>query len=55
MFYINLYIAFIHEDSLTKVEQNVFGYENMSIKNFGFIFENKMAAMAHCSKIINMS
>ena len=39
----------------TKFAENVYGCENMSVKNFVLIFlKNNMAAMADCLKIIDM-
>ena len=48
---INLYILFIYEDIFTKFAENVYGYENVSVKSFFLILNNKMAAIADCSKI----
>ena len=49
-FYINLYVLFIYENIFTKLSENVYGYENMSLKTFVLIFK-KMAAIAIYSKI----
>ena len=49
---INLDISFIYKDIFTKFAGNVYGYENIC-KNWPH-FENKMATMADCVKIINM-
>ena len=46
-FYINLNISFIYKDIFTKFAGNVYCYENMSVKNFGLILKNKMAAIAN--------
>ena len=51
-FYFNLYISFIYEDIFTKFAENVYGYENMSLKYFVLILKKNMATMAECSKII---
>ena len=32
----------------------VYGYENLSVQNFGLILKNKMATIANCFKIIKM-
>ena len=53
-FYTNLHISFIYEDIVAKFAENVYGYENMSVKHFVLIVKNKMATIADCSKIINM-
>ena len=46
--------SFIYEDIFTKFVENVYGSENMSVKNFVLILKNSMAAIADCSKIIDM-
>ena len=43
-----------YEDMFTKFTQNVYSYENRSLKNFVPILKNKMAAIDDCSIIINM-
>ena len=48
------YITFINKDIFTKFAGNVYGYENISVQNFGLIFKNKMAAIADCFKNIKM-
>ena len=53
-FCINLNISFIYEDIFTKFARNVYGYENLSLKNFSFILKNKMATIANCLKIIKV-
>ena len=53
-FKIKLYISFSYEDIFTKFAENVYGCENMSVKNNGTHFKNNMAAIADCSKIIDM-
>ena len=53
-FYINLNISFSHKDIFTKVVENVYGYENLSVQNFDLILENKMAAIGNCLKIIKV-
>ena len=53
-FCINLNISFIYGDIFTKFAGNVYGYENLSLKNFSLILKNKMAAIANCLKIINL-
>ena len=52
--YINLYISFIYEYIFTEFAENVYGYENMSVKKFVLILKNNMAAIANCSKIIDI-
>ena len=52
-FYINLNISYIYRDIFSKFAGNVYGYENMSVQNFGLILK-KMAAKANCLKIIKM-
>ena len=32
-FYVNLYVTVIYEDIFTKFAENVYGCENMSVKN----------------------
>ena len=49
-FYINLYVLVIYEDVLTKFARNVYCYENISVKIFGLILNNKMAAISDFSK-----
>ena len=41
-------------DIFTKFAENVYGCENMSLKNFVLILKYNMAAIAECSKIIDM-
>ena len=55
-FYINLYISFIYEDILTKFAENVYGCENMSVKNFVSFRKKQNVGLiiAYCLKIINM-
>ena len=53
-FCINLNISFIYEDIFTKFAGNVYGYENLSLKNFSLILKNKMAAIANCLKIVKV-
>ena len=53
-FCINLNISFIYEDIFTKFAENVYGYENLSLKNFSLILKNKMAAIANCLKIVKV-
>ena len=40
-FYINLNISFIYKDIFTKFAGNVYGYENMSVQNFGLILKKQ--------------
>ena len=40
-FYINLNISFIYEDIFTKFAGNVYGNENLSLRNFSLILKNK--------------
>ena len=40
-FYINLNILFMYKDIFTKFADNVYGYENMSVQNFGLILKTK--------------
>ena len=47
-FCINLNISFIYKDIFIKFAGNVYGYENLSVQNFGL----KMAAINNCLKII---
>ena len=54
LFYINLNISFIYKDIFTEFAGNVYGYENLSVQNFGLILKNKMAAIANCLKIIKV-
>ena len=35
----------------TKFAGNVYGYENISVQNFGFILKNSMAAIADALKV----
>ena len=53
-FCINLNISFIYEDIFTKFAGNVYGYENLSLKNFSLILKSKMAAMGNCLKIVKV-
>ena len=53
-FCININISFISEDIFTKFAGNVYGYENLSLQNFGLILKNKMATIANCLKIIKL-
>ena len=53
-FYINLYISCIHKYIFNKFAGNVYGYENLSVQNFGLILKNKMTAIANCLKIIKV-
>ena len=53
-FCINLNISFIYEDIFTKFAGNVYGYKNLSLKNFSLILKNKMAAIANCLKIVKV-
>ena len=54
-FYINLNISFIfYKDIFTKFVENVYGYENLSVHNFGLILKNKMTAIANCLKVIKV-
>ena len=41
-------------DIFTKFAENVYGCENLSLKNCVLILKNNMAAMGNCSKIIDM-
>ena len=50
----NLNVSFICKDIFTKFAENVYGYANMSVQNFGLMLKNKMAAIAVCLKIIKM-
>ena len=38
----------------TKFAGNVYGYENLSLKNFSLILKNKMSAIANCLKIVKV-
>ena len=51
-FNINLNISFSYKDIFIKFAGNVYGYENLSLQNFGLILKKKMAAIANCLKII---
>ena len=53
-FCINLNISFIYEDIFTKFAGTVYGYENLSLKNFSLILKNKMATIANCLKIVKV-
>ena len=53
-FCINLNISFIYEDIFTKFAGNVYGYENLSLKNISLILKNKMAAIANFLKIVKV-
>ena len=53
-FCINLNISFIYEDIFTKFAGNVYGYENLSLKNCSLILKNKMSAIANCLKIVKV-
>ena len=46
-FYINLNISFIYKNIFTKYAENVYGYENLYVQNFGLILKIKMAAIAN--------
>ena len=50
-FCINLNISFIYEDIFTKFAGNVYGYENLSLKNFSLILKKKVAAIANCLNV----
>ena len=51
-FCINFNISFINEDIFTKFARNVYGDENLSLKNFSLILKIKMATLANCLKIV---
>ena len=53
-FYINIYVSFIYENIFTKYAEDVYAYENMSVKIFILILKKQMAAIANCSNIISM-
>ena len=53
-FCINLNISFIYKDIFTKFAGNVYGYENLPVQTFSLIWENKMAAMINCLKIVKV-
>ena len=53
-FYINLNISFIYKDIFAKFAGNVYGYENLSVQNFGLILKNKKATKAIILKIIKV-
>ena len=53
-FCINLNISFIYEHIFTKFAGNVYGYKNLSLKNFSLTLKNKMAAIANCLKILKV-
>ena len=53
-FCINLNISFIYEHIFTKFAGNVYGYKNLSLKNFSLALKNKMAAIANCLKILKV-
>ena len=53
-FLINLYVSFSYEYIFTKFADHVYGCENMSVKIMVLILKNNMAAIADCSKIIDM-
>ena len=40
-FNINLYISFIYKDIFIKFAGNLYGYKNLSLQNFGLIFEKR--------------
>ena len=40
-FYIKLYISFSYEDILTILAENVYGCENMFVKNYGTHFKKQ--------------
>ena len=46
-----LNISFIYEDIFTKFAGNVYGYENLSLKNFSLILKN---TIANCLKIVKV-
>ena len=54
-FNINLNISFIYKNIFIKFARNVYGYENLSLQNFGLILKNHMATIANCLKIISCS
>ena len=53
-FNIQLNISFIYKDIFIKFAGNVYGYENLSLQNFGLILKNKMAAIVNCLKIMKL-
>ena len=53
-FCINLNISFIYEHIFTKFAGNVYGYKNLSLKNFSLTLKNKMAAIANCFRILKV-
>ena len=54
-FYIKLNISFTYIDISSTFAGNVYGYENLSVQNFGLILKNNMAAIANCLKILKYS
>ena len=53
-FNISLKISFNYKDIFIKFAENVYGYKNLSLQNFGLILKNKMATIANCLKIIKL-
>ena len=53
-FKIKLYILFSYEYIFTKFAENVYGCENMSVKNDFTSLKKNMAAIANCWKIIGV-
>ena len=41
-------VSFIYKDIVIKFAGNVYGYENLSLQNFGLILKNKIAAITNC-------
>ena len=50
----HFYISLIYKDLFAKFAENVYGCENMSVKNLVLILKNNMAAIAGSLKIIDM-
>ena len=50
----HIFKSFIIEVIFIKFAENVYGCENMSVKTFVLVLKNNMAAIADCSKIIDM-
>ena len=50
-FCINLNISFIYEHIFTKFAGNVYGYKNLSLKNFSLRESQKQCHKADCAKV----
>ena len=51
---INLNNSFIYSSIFTKFAGYVYGYKNLSLKNFSLILKNKMATIVNCLQIVKV-